>query len=101
MEIMGITSVGSITVICYLIASFLKQTPLSNKWLPIICGVLGGILGIVAMAVVRDFPAGDSLTACAVGIVSGFAATGSNQVFKQLTAPDAASSASGKTNSKK
>jgi uncharacterized membrane protein YeaQ/YmgE (transglycosylase-associated protein family) len=95
MEIMGITSVGSITVICYLIASLIKQTPVNNKWLPIICGVLGGILGLVAKAVVRDFPAADSLTACAVGIVSGFAATGINQVLKQLSTPDAVSSASG------
>lgn len=91
MEIMGITSVGSITVICYLVASLIKQTRVNNKWLPIICGVLGGILGVVAPAVVRDFPAGDSLTACAVGIVSGFAATGINQVLKQLSTPDAMS----------
>jgi uncharacterized membrane protein HdeD (DUF308 family) len=99
MEIMGITSVGSITVICYLIASLIKQTQVDNRWLPIICGALGGILGIVATAVVRDFPAGDILTACAVGIVSGFAATGINQVFKQLSAPEAVSSASGKADS--
>jgi hypothetical protein len=95
MEIMGITSVGSITVICYLIASLIKLTPVNSKWLPIICGVLGGILGLVAQAVVRDFPAGDSLTASAVGIVSGFAATGINQVLKQLSPPDAASTAPG------
>ena len=32
-----------------------------------------------------DFPAQDPLTALAVGIVSGLAATGVNQVAKQLT----------------
>lgn len=31
-----------------------------------------------------DFPAQDPLTALAVGIVSGLAATGFNQVYKQL-----------------
>ena len=33
---------------------------------------------------VPDFPATDSLTAVAVGIVSGLAATGINQAAKQL-----------------
>ena len=31
-----------------------------------------------------DFPAGDQLTAIAVGIVSGLSATGVNQIYKQL-----------------
>ena len=31
-----------------------------------------------------DFPAGDPLTAVAVGIVSGLAATGVNQAVRQL-----------------
>ena len=34
---------------------------------------------------VPDFPAGDPVTALAVGIVSGFAATGVNQAAKQLS----------------
>ena len=35
---------------------------------------------------IRDsFPANDFLTAAAVGIVSGLAATGANQIGKQLT----------------
>jgi len=32
-----------------------------------------------------DYPAQDYITAVAVGIVSGLAATGVNQVYKQLT----------------
>ena len=32
-----------------------------------------------------EFPAGDIITALAVGIVSGLAATGADQVVKQLT----------------
>jgi hypothetical protein len=35
-----------------------------------------------------EFPASDLLTAIAVGIASGFAATGVNQVFKQLRQED-------------
>lgn len=80
----GIASVAAITVICYLAAQGIKATPLDNKWLPVICGVLGGGLGVVGMFFMPDFPATDILTAIAVGVVSGFAATGVNQIYKQL-----------------
>ena len=80
----GIAGVACITVICYLAALGVKQTPLANKWLPTICGALGAVLGPVCMALVQDFPAGDPITAVAVGIVSGLAATGADQVVKQL-----------------
>ena len=82
---LGMASVACITVICYLAALAIKQTPLANKWLPSICGTLGGMLGLAAMYInVPDFPATDPLTALAVGIVSGLAATGADQVAKQL-----------------
>ena len=71
----GIAGVAAVTVICYLIAQGVKATALDNKWLPVICG----------MRVMPDFPAQDIITAAAVGVVSGFAATGVNQVYKQLT----------------
>lgn len=81
----GIASVAAITVICYLIAQILKATPLDNKWLPGICGLVGAALGAGCLALgIPDFPAGDYITAVAVGIVSGLAATGANQVYKQL-----------------
>lgn len=88
MEYMGITSVAGITIICYLAATAIKQTPLANKWLPTLCGLLGGVLGFVGMQVIADYPAADPITAIAVGIVSGLAATGANQVFKQLNSKD-------------
>ena len=82
----GIASVGGITVICYLAAQAAKATTLDNKWLPVICGTLGGLLGFAALSIpVPDFPAADPLTAVAVGIVSGLAATGANQIGKQLS----------------
>ena len=81
----GMASVACITVICYLAALAIKQTPLANKWLPTICGVLGALLGLAAYyGGMVDFPAADPLTALAVGIVSGLAATGADQVYKQL-----------------
>ena len=81
----GMASVACITVICYLAALAIKQTPLANKWLPTICGVLGALLGLAGYYCgMVDFPAADPLTALAVGIVSGLAATGADQVAKQL-----------------
>ncbi len=85
MELTNIASVAAITVICYLMAMGVKATRLDNKYIPVICGVMGGILGIVGMFVIPQYPAGDVLNAAAVGIVSGLAATGANQVYKQLT----------------
>ena len=82
----GIQAIPVITVIVFLIAEAVKATPLDNKWLPVICGATGGILGIVAMFLMPEFPAKDYLTAAAVGIVSGLAATGAHQIYKQLTA---------------
>lgn len=85
MDFMGIAGVAGITIICYLAALAVKQTPLANKWLPTICGLLGGVLGVAGLFTMPDFPAGDILTAIAVGIVSGLAATGADQLGKQLT----------------
>lgn len=85
MDILGITGIAAITVICFLIAEAIKATALDNKWLPVICGCLGGVLGVVAMRVMPDFPGTDILTAIAIGIVSGLAATGAHQIGKQLS----------------
>ena len=71
-------------LICLLIGQGVKASGLDNKFIPIICGVAGGVLGIAGMFIMPDFPATDYITAAAVGIVSGFAATGVNQVFKQM-----------------
>lgn len=81
----GMASFVAITVICYLAGIVVKATPWNNdKYIPIVCGMLGGVLGILALYTgVPEFPARDPLNACAVGIVSGLAATGINQVVKQ------------------
>ena len=85
MEFLGIVSIPVITVIVFLVAEAIKATKLDNKWLPVICGTVGGILGIVAMLFMPDFPAHDFLTAFAIGAVSGLAATGAHQIYKQLS----------------
>lgn len=84
MTSLGITGVAAITVICLLIGQGVKASGLDNKWIPIVCGVSGLLLGICGMFIMPDFPATDYITAAAVGIVSGLAATGINQAVKQL-----------------
>ena len=81
---LGITGVAAITAICLLIGQCVKASSLDSKFIPIICGVCGAVLGVAGMFLMPDFPATDYITAAAVGIVSGLAATGVNQVFKQM-----------------
>ena len=77
----GVATVAAIIVICYLIGMVVKATALDSKWIPIICGVCGGIIGALALAFhMPDFPAEDYFTAVAVGLT----ATGVNQIFKQM-----------------
>lgn len=84
---LGIAAVAAITVICYgagLIAKAVPKCP--DKIIPPICGAVGGVLGVACLYIpMASFPATDPVTALAVGIVSGLAATGVNQAFKQLT----------------
>lgn len=90
MENFGIAAVAAITVVAYIVGLVVKATNLNNKWIPIICGLTGAILGVVSLywAPIPDFPAADPISAAAVGIVSGLAATGANQVVRQLTKED-------------
>lgn len=81
---LGFAPVMAIVVICYLVAAALKATSIDNKWLPVICGVCGGLLGVLGLTVIPEYPASDWMTAVAIGIVSGLAATGVNQIGKQL-----------------
>ena len=82
----GIASVASITVIAFLVGMAAKNiSALDNKWIPVICGLSGIGLGVLALVTgMPDFPAADYLTAAAVGGVSGLAATGIDQTVKQL-----------------
>ena len=80
----GIVSVPVIAVICFLVGEAVKLSPINKGWIPVICGVVGGILGVVAMKVMHEFPAHDILTAIAVGIVSGWASCGIYETWKNL-----------------
>lgn len=85
---MDITSIGTslaIVVICYLVGLGAKIVPqVKDNYIPVIVGAVGGMLGVAGMYVISDFPAHDVMTAVAVGIMSGLASTGVNQVYKQV-----------------
>ena len=81
----GIASVAAITVIAYLVGMAAKDvTIVEDKWITVVVGVTGMILGVAGLYVMPDFPAKDVINAAAIGIVSGLAATGINQIGKQL-----------------
>ena len=78
-------TVAGITVICYLVGMAVKASPLDDKFIPIIVGVFGGILGVTGLYTMEDFPVANVIDAVAVGIASGLAATGLHQIGKQLS----------------
>ena len=85
MDFAQVSTVVAIVVITYLIGLGAKAIPqIKDNFIPIIVGIAGGILGVVGMYVIPDFPATDVLNAIAVGIVSGLSSTGVNQIYKQV-----------------
>lgn len=82
---LAVESVISIVVIAYLVGLAVKAIkPIDNKFIPVIVGVVGGLLGVLGLYVIPDYPANNILDAIAVGIASGLASTGVNQIYKQL-----------------
>jgi len=77
----------AIVVMCYLAGAICKTigNEKLDKFIPVICGVIGAILGVVIFASIPNFiPAENWAVAVAIGIVSGFSATGINQIYKQI-----------------
>ena len=89
MDISTMGTVLAIVVITYLVGLGAKLCPkIKDNSIPVIVGIVGGILGVAGMYVIPDFPAEDVLNAIAVGIVSGLASTGVDQVRKQAKKVD-------------
>lgn len=84
MTIPSFTCVTAITVICYLCGLGVKLSRLSDRFIPLLCGVFGAALGVAGFYLMSPFPAQDLITAAAVGAASGLAATGANETVKQL-----------------
>lgn len=80
---MDLISIPTIMVISYLITEIFKLF-IKKKYLPVVAGASGLILGIISFYLVPELIGNTNLlTSIAIGIVSGLAATGSNQILKQ------------------
>lgn len=87
MNDLGFIAFPAIVVICYLVGATFKAigNEKLDKFIPIICGFVGGALGVVVFKTIPGYiPADNWLAALAIGIVSGFASVGINQVYKQF-----------------
>jgi hypothetical protein len=83
-----VITVPAIIALCYLAGLGLKAVgnETLDKFIPACCGVIGTILGVVAFYTIPNFIPGDNwLSAAATGAVSGLAATGINQIYKQCS----------------
>lgn len=85
---MDITTLGTcmaIVALSYVVGLGCKAAKkIPDEWIPVIMAIVGGILGALGMGTIPDFPASDYITAVAVGAVSGLAAIGVNQMYKQM-----------------
>ena len=85
-----IISVPVIAGIVYFVMAvyktLVKNAPaIWTSLIPMWAAVLGAVLGVVAFYVVPEIvPAENVLVAIFIGMSSGLAATGTNQVFKQI-----------------
>ena len=81
----GIFPIGAITVICFLFCLIVKTTNKLDKYIPPVCGLSGCLLGLIwFLSGWPGITAQDPITAAAIGVVSGLAATGVHQIGKQL-----------------
>lgn len=79
------TTIPVIVVICYIAITAIKSTKIESKWYPLISCGLGMLIGVAMHYIVPEFIGATSLIVAVIsGGVSGLAATGSNQVLKQL-----------------
>lgn len=87
MNELGFIAFPAIVIVCYLVGATLKAIGYTklDKFIPVICGFVGGCLGVIVFETIPGYiPAENWLMALAIGIVSGFASTGINQVYKQF-----------------
>lgn len=81
-------AIPAITVLCYLAAELYKVICYESayKHIPVLCGLLGAVLGVICFLLIPGFiPAENAIVAAAIGAVSGWAATGVHQSYKQIT----------------
>ena len=87
MQYLGIPS---IIIICYLIGEISKLLLLKKKknykYIPIIVGISGGILGLISYYISPNIVLNvkEPIIAISLGIVSGLASTGSHEMINKI-----------------
>lgn len=82
---LNIATIPAITAIAFGCGQLYKLTPWNTKWIPLMCGVIGAVLGLVVYFVgMESFDIMAFLTALAGGIASGLAATGAHQAVTKI-----------------
>lgn len=82
---MNFVTIPIIVVACYGLIELIKKTPLESKWYPVLSGAIGSVLAVLLYFIAPEIVGMTSPWAALVGgLASGLAATGTNQVFKQL-----------------
>ncbi|CDX66635.1 holin [Leuconostoc citreum] len=75
---MTATVYGFITIITWVAVQAVKQTEINNKWLPLVSILIGTLVGFLAAMYIYSTDVG---LGAAFGFISGFAATGLNEVL--------------------
>ena len=86
----NIVSVPAIATIVYWVINLIKYTVNESekfkRLIPIVSAVLGAVIGCVAFYIAPGVIIADTVfTAIIIGGASGLTATGTNQIFKQLS----------------
>lgn len=85
MDIAQFGQVAAITMIAFFSGLLAKRARfIPDRWIPVICGFAGGVLGIVGRTVIPELANTNWIDALAIGIASGLSATGAHQIYKQL-----------------
>jgi len=93
MNTLDFVTVPIILAVVYLAIGLLKKETGSSerllRRLPLIAAVLGAVLGAILFYAAPDImPASNTFVAVLIGGASGLAATGTNQLFKQMSKKD-------------
>ena len=87
---MDFVSVPTIVLFCYIVGEIykvlFKNKEDTYKLIPVLVAIVGGVLGVLIYLTSPEmiFNVDNLWIALGIGIISGFSATGTNQVVKQL-----------------
>jgi len=82
---LGIATIPAITAIAFGCGQLYKLTKWNTKWIPLMCGIIGFVLGIIVYFFgMETFEIIPFLTSIASGIASGLAATGAHQAVTKI-----------------